>query len=79
MDDDLVTDLPKGDAAIEDTDTPFDPSHSSGDACVICLESIAEQAVALPCRHHSFDFLCLVSWFQESRLCPLCNVTFPTS
>lgn len=41
--------------------------------CVICLDPISEQAVASPCRHHSFDFLCLVSWLQESPTCPLCK------
>lgn len=41
--------------------------------CVICLDCISERAVASPCRHHSFDFLCLVSWLQESPTCPLCK------
>lgn len=43
------------------------------DACVICLDSISERAVASPCRHDSFDFLCLVSWLQERSNCPLCE------
>lgn len=43
------------------------------DPCVICLENVSERAVATPCRHHSFDFLCLVSWLQERSVCPLCN------
>jgi hypothetical protein len=29
--------------------------------CVICLEHISEQATAQPCKHDSFDFLCLIS------------------
>ena len=47
------------------------PEHSN--PCVICLDSISERAIACPCRHHSFDFLCLVSWLQESPTCPLCK------
>lgn len=42
------------------------------DPCVICLEPVSERAVASPCRHYSFDFLCLVSWLQERSACPLC-------
>lgn len=42
------------------------------DLCVICLDTVSERAVASPCRHHSFDFLCLVSWLQERSTCPLC-------
>lgn len=43
------------------------------DACVICLEPISERAVASPCGHENFDFLCLVSWLQERSSCPLCK------
>ncbi|KAI5361306.1 putative Zinc finger, RING-type [Septoria linicola] len=43
------------------------------DACTICLEPISERAVATPCNHLSFDFLCLVSWLQEQSSCPLCK------
>jgi hypothetical protein len=41
--------------------------------CVICLEPIADRAVASPCNHLSFDFLCLASWLQEKPSCPLCK------
>ena len=41
--------------------------------CVICLERISEQAVAQPCKHGSFDFLCLISWLEEQSRCPLCK------
>jgi hypothetical protein len=41
--------------------------------CVICLSPISEPAIAQPCKHASFDFLCLVSWLQESSNCPLCK------
>ncbi|KAI9723687.1 MAG: hypothetical protein M1812_000987 [Candelaria pacifica] len=41
---------------------------SEDDACVICLEKVSERAIAIPCRHQSFDFLCLVSWLQERKI-----------
>lgn len=43
------------------------------DACTICLETITDRAVAVPCNHLTFDFLCLVSWLQDHSRCPLCN------
>lgn len=43
------------------------------DECVICLQSISERAVAVPCNHLSFDFICLASWLQENHQCPLCE------
>ncbi|KAK5716711.1 hypothetical protein LTR15_009603 [Elasticomyces elasticus] len=45
----------------------------SPDTCTICLDPISERAVASPCNHLSFDFLCLVSWLQERSTCPLCK------
>lgn len=48
-------------------------SSRTVDTCVICLDSISERAAASPCRHDSFDFLCLVSWLQERSICPLCE------
>lgn len=41
--------------------------------CVICLESVTEPAAAIPCRHTHFDFVCLASWLQQRRVCPLCK------
>jgi hypothetical protein len=46
--------------------------------CVICLERISEQAAAQPCKHDSFDFLCLISWLQEQSSCPLCKAEVRT-
>lgn len=48
-------------------------AQESRDACTICLEPISERAVAVPCNHLTFDFICLVSWLQERSTCPLCN------
>ena len=53
-------------ATPNDADEPSDP-------CVICLDSISERAIASPCTHDSFDFLCLISWLQERSSCPLCQ------
>ncbi|WPG97694.1 ring finger domain protein [Acrodontium crateriforme] len=43
------------------------------DPCIICLEPITERAVAVPCNHLAFDFICLASWIQEISKCPLCK------
>lgn len=45
------------------------------DVCVICLDRISEKALAFPCNHANFDFLCLISWLQEKATCPLCKST----
>ncbi|KAE8382891.1 hypothetical protein BDV26DRAFT_252859 [Aspergillus bertholletiae] len=41
--------------------------------CVICLDLISEPAVAVPCRHANYDFLCLLSWLENRQICPLCK------
>ena len=41
--------------------------------CVICLETITERAVALPCKHDCFDFPCLGNWLTKHTTCPLCK------
>ena len=48
--------------------------HGSPGPCVICLDTITEPSVAVPCKHTNFDFLCLVSWLQRRRSCPLCSL-----
>lgn len=48
------------------------------DPCVICLDRISERAIAVPCKHENFDFLCLVSWLQERANCPLCKAEVTT-
>ncbi|KAG9948753.1 hypothetical protein KCU85_g4720, partial [Aureobasidium melanogenum] len=45
------------------------------DTCVICLDTVTERAVAVPCNHLNFDFLCLLSWSQEHASCPLCKAS----
>lgn len=53
--------------------TIFASDNEAVDPCVICLDFISERAATSPCRHDSFDFLCLVSWLQERSTCPLCR------
>jgi hypothetical protein len=50
-----------------------DADHGDANPCVICLDQVEEVAIALPCRHASFDFICLVSWLGERPACPLCK------
>lgn len=46
--------------------------------CVICIEGISDKAVAQPCKHNNFDFVCLLSWLQEKSSCPLCKADVKT-
>jgi hypothetical protein len=46
--------------------------ENEGDPCVICLETITEPSVAVPCKHSNFDYLCLLSWLEQQPNCPLC-------
>ncbi|PMD14008.1 hypothetical protein NA56DRAFT_755188 [Hyaloscypha hepaticicola] len=55
-----------------------EPTDAEENCCVICLERISEQAAAQPCKHNSFDFLCLISWLQEQSSCPLCKAEVKT-
>ncbi|KAK7415967.1 hypothetical protein QQX98_005540 [Neonectria punicea] len=50
-------------------------NQDSADCCVICLESVSEACEALPCHHRHFDYLCLLSWLEQSPKCPLCKTT----
>jgi hypothetical protein len=54
-----------------------DDEDGSPGPCVICLESITQLAIAVPCKHANFDFLCLVNWLQQQRSCPLCSSSPP--
>ncbi|GKZ75799.1 hypothetical protein AnigIFM56816_000460 [Aspergillus niger] len=51
----------------------YDEGEHDANPCVICLEPISEAAIAVPCRHANFDFLCLLSWLEQRRNCPLCK------
>jgi hypothetical protein len=62
-------------AASRRSQAPHERKEEHADACSICLEPITERAVAVPCNHLTFDFLCLVFWLQERTTCPLCNAS----
>jgi len=49
------------------------------ETCTICLESITERAVAAPCNHLTFDFLCLLSWLQLALAAQPGPVHFPAA
>ncbi|KAM3069989.1 hypothetical protein ACMFMF_008341 [Clarireedia jacksonii] len=46
--------------------------------CVICLENLSEPAFARPCNHSTFDYLCLLTWLQQTPSCPLCKTQIKT-
>ncbi|KAI8673539.1 RING-type domain-containing protein [Fusarium keratoplasticum] len=45
------------------------------ECCVICLEGITEACEVVPCQHRNFDYLCLLSWLEQTPKCPLCKAT----
>lgn len=55
-----------------------DSNDVEENCCVICLERASELAIAQPCKHESFDFICLISWLQEQASCPLCKTEIKT-
>lgn len=61
------------DRTLEEIKATGEVAEDHTDCCVICLDIVSERAVASPCRHHSFDFLCLLSWLQQRSKCPLCT------
>jgi len=64
---------PPDDFSIKGAASKRKRSHVEPETCAICLEAIKERAVATPCNHLSFDFICLVQWLQEHATCPLCK------
>jgi hypothetical protein len=52
---------------------PSERMRNDPSPCVICLESISDKAIALPCAHADFDFACLGAWLQRQPSCPLCK------
>ncbi|KAF1837999.1 hypothetical protein BDW02DRAFT_627548 [Decorospora gaudefroyi] len=53
--------------------TSASTQEDAQDTCVICLSSVTERAITVPCNHYTFDFVCLVSWLHERSTCPLCK------
>jgi hypothetical protein len=64
---------PPDDFSIKGAASKRKRSNVEPEACAICLEAIKERAVATPCNHLSFDFICLVQWLQEHATCPFCK------
>ena len=58
---------------VSNTSIPEHGSLLNPAVCVICLDRILEEAVALPCKHDQFHFSCLSTWLQQNRACPLCK------
>jgi hypothetical protein len=50
-----------------------DEEAEGADPCVICLDTITEPCVGVPCHHANFDYLCLLSWLEQQPNCPLCT------
>ncbi|KAJ5459974.1 uncharacterized protein N7458_001526 [Penicillium daleae] len=50
-----------------------DEEAEGADPCVICLDTITEPCVGVPCHHANFDYLCLLSWLEQQPNCPLCK------
>lgn len=65
--------IPPDDFQIKGAAAKRKRSNVEPESCAICLEAIKERAVAAPCNHLSFDFICLVQWLQEHATCPLCK------
>jgi len=64
--------------ALSEISSRQENTDAEENCCVICLERVSEQAAAQPCKHDSFDFLCLISWLQEQSSCPLCKADVKT-
>lgn len=64
-------------ATFTNEDQTPEPSSAAAaaDTCVICLDAISERAVASPCQHDAFDYLCLLNWLNVRQSCPLCNAS----
>lgn len=44
------------------------------DPCPICFEAIHKNEMKLPCNH-SFHRKCIMTWYVESDVCPVCRET----
>lgn len=53
-----------------------DDDQHVANPCVICLDTITEPCITVPCRHGNFDFLCLASWLEQRIACPLCMPSY---
>lgn len=53
-------------------------STSSSDMCTICLSEFetGERVLTLPCGHEFHDS-CILEWFSNNHVCPLCRLELP--
>ena len=42
------------------------------DTCPICFEAVHKNGMTLPCNH-SFHKKCIMTWYVESDVCPVCR------
>ena len=71
-------DIPDIQATVLQTTLQQVSSESEKDCCVICLGEITEACEAQPCGHRYFDYICLLTWLEERKTCPLCNTNVGT-
>ncbi|PWI72057.1 RING finger domain protein [Purpureocillium lilacinum] len=45
------------------------------DACVICLDPLAEPCKLIPCKHYHYHFVCIEAWLSSAPGCPICKAT----
>lgn len=61
-------------ATLDEVSASSASSDIERDCCVICLGDIEEACEARPCQHAHFDYLCLLTWLDQRKSCPLCKV-----
>ncbi|KAH6686853.1 hypothetical protein F5X68DRAFT_208096 [Plectosphaerella plurivora] len=61
-------------ATLDQVSASTSTSEGEKDCCVICLGDIAEPCESQPCQHAHFDYLCLLTWLDQRKTCPLCKV-----
>jgi hypothetical protein len=63
---------------LDEVSSRYTGEEEDHSCCVICLDRISELAIAQPCKHACFDYLCLISWLEEQPCCPLCKAEVKT-
>lgn len=64
---------PPRDSLTSDHVPPVATDLTAPAICVICLERIADEVILIPCRHDQFHFICVGTWLQHNKICPLCK------
>ncbi|KAH1189265.1 E3 ubiquitin-protein ligase Praja-2 [Glycine max] len=50
--------------------------QTQDECCSICLEGLDINVYTMPCNH-MFHHQCIVTWLQNSHMCPLCRYPLP--